>query len=277
MIEVYLLGILITIIKMMNSTKIIYQPGVFYFSGLVLISLGVSTVIDRKLFWSSIEKEATTEHCQKEQRQPIKESLALTAAQQGLILCHTCHKLSAIVLEKKACPRCGETLHLRKVASVVRTWALVIISIILFFPANLLPIISVSFLGIPEKSTILDGIIYFFQHDSIVIGLIILTASILVPVFKITGLIILLLATRPTANRFLREKTRMYRFIAFIGRWSMLDIFVIALLTALADYGFFTSIEAAPAATYFCIVVACTMLAAISFDPRYIWDKGRTK
>lgn len=131
---------------------------------------------------------------------------------------------------------------------------------------------QIDFLGIPDRSTILDGIIHFFQNGSYFIGLIIFTASVLVPVFKIVGLSILLLARRPCNPALLRQKAKMYRFIAFIGRWSMLDIFVIALLTVLVDYGFFTSIHAAPAATYFCIVVAATMFAAITYDPRIMWD-----
>lgn len=128
-------------------------------------------------------------------------------------------------------------------------------------------------MGVPDRSTIIDGIIYFFQHDASIIGLIIFTASVLVPVFKIVGIAILLLSNRICDVSLLRQKARMFRFISFIGRWSMLDIFVIALLTVLVDFGFFTSIHVAPAATYFCIVVASTMFAVITFDPRIIWDK----
>jgi paraquat-inducible protein A len=120
----------------------------------------------------------------------------------------------------------------------------------------------------------MDGIIYFFEHGSYGIGLIIFTASVLVPLFKIVGMGILLFATRAAAATRLRQKTKMYRFISFIGRWSMLDIFVIALLTAIVDFGFFTTINAAPAATYFCMVVISTMLAAIVFDPRIMWDRS---
>jgi paraquat-inducible protein A len=131
----------------------------------------------------------------------------------------------------------------------------------------------VDFLGIPDRSTIMDGIIYFFQHGSYLIGLIIFIASILVPVFKIVGLIILLRSNHLCDLKLLRQKAKMFRFITFIGRWSMLDIFVIALLSVVVDFGFFTSIHVAPAATYFCIVVACTMFAVITFDPRIVWDK----
>jgi paraquat-inducible protein A len=132
---------------------------------------------------------------------------------------------------------------------------------------------QVDFLGVPASSTILDGIIYFFQEGSLFIGLIILVASVLVPLFKIVGLAILLLSRRPCGIFLLQQKARMFRIIAFIGRWSMLDIFVIALLAALVDFGFFTTINVAPAATYFAVVVTLTMLAALTFDPRLMWDR----
>ena len=128
------------------------------------------------------------------------------------------------------------------------------------------------FLGIPSNSTILDGIIIFFQEGSYFIALIILTASILIPIFKIVGLTIILLTIKFKRVKYLRQKTSMYRFIEFIGRWSMLDIFVIALLGFFINFGFLSSIETAPAATYFCLVVVTTMLAAITIDPRLMWD-----
>lgn len=285
MVEVYLLGIMITIFKMHGSSDIVYHSGVFCFSILVLITLAISTVIDRDLFWQCIDSQRSSVQPAGEQLEQGAKDDQLenldgnmeTAVEQGLISCHTCHLLSSQDLENSACPRCGEKLHQRKVMSISRTWALVITSAIFLVPANVLPIMKVDFLGIPDSSTILDGIIYFFQDGDYLIGLLIFTASVLVPVYKIIGLLILLLSRTPCRNEVLQKKTKMYRFIAFIGRWSMLDIFVIALLTTLVDFGFFTSIHTAPAATYFCIVVASTMFAAITFDPRIMWDKCSVK
>ncbi len=131
---------------------------------------------------------------------------------------------------------------------------------------------KVDYLGSQEYSTILDGIIYFFKEGSYGIGIVILTASVLVPVFKIAGIIMILMSIHYRWETWLKHKTIMFRFIEFIGRWSMLDIFVIALLTVLVNFGFFSTISAASAATYFCGVVISTMLAAITFDTRLIWD-----
>lgn len=273
MVEVYLLGIMITIIKMVDASEISYHAGIFCFTGLVLITLAISTVIDKHLFWQLIETRGEPETYNVSKKMTKKVIRGETGAERSLILCHLCHKLLPARLEGGDCPRCGETLHFRLPGAISRTWALVLTSAILLAPANMLPIMRVDFLGIPDRSTIMDGIIYFFQSGSYGIGLVIFTASILVPVFKIVGLLILLLSRRPCGARLLRQKAKMYRYIAFIGRWSMLDIFVIALLTVLVDFGIFTSIHAAPAATYFCLVVASTMLAAITYDPRLMWDR----
>lgn len=266
MIEVYLLGIVITIIKMKSDADIGFEPGFFFFSILVVITIAMGSVVDKRLFWKKIEY--LSGRVTPPPAMPIRKTY--NAKEAGYKLCTTCKKL--VDLRTEICPRCGEKIWPRKPRAISRTWALLTTSIILFFPANMLPIMQVNFLGIPDKSTILDGIIYFFVDGAYGIGIIILTASILVPIFKVLGLGIILMSIHLKKGQFLREKARMFRFIEFIGRWSMLDIFVIALLTVMVDFGFFTSIEVAPAATYFCLVVVSTMLAAITFDPRLLWD-----
>ncbi|NPA24389.1 MAG: paraquat-inducible membrane protein A [Deltaproteobacteria bacterium] len=196
-----------------------------------------------------------------------------TAREADLGLCHDCHKLMPMEGRHEVdCPRCGARIHLRKPGSISRTWALVLTALILSFPANFLPIMEVNFLGTPDASTIMDGIIYFFKEGSYGIGAIILTASILVPCFKIIGLILILLSIQFHWKSWLRHKTILFRIIEFIGRWSMLDIFVIALLQVLVNFGYITSISAAPASTYFTGVVLSTMFAAITFDSRLLWD-----
>jgi paraquat-inducible protein A len=273
MVEVYLLGIMVSIIKMAHTAEILYHMGFFCFIGLVLLTITIATIIDHEVFWQTIETKEKKRQYEPFAGHRLQKGVEISAARYGLILCHICHKLSPSANEGKGCPRCAETLHIRKPFSISRTWALVITSAIFLAPANFLPIMRVDFLGIPDRSTIMDGIIYFFQQGSYLIGLIIFVASVLVPVFKIVGLIILLRSNHLCDLKLLRQKAKMFRFITFIGRWSMLDIFVIALLSVVVNFGFFTSIHVAPAATYFCIVVACTMFAVITFDPRIVWDK----
>ena len=201
-------------------------------------------------------------------------SSAVTARDAGLALCHDCRKLIPMPqgTRHNSCPRCGASLHFRKPESLNRTWALVITALILTFPANILPIMNVNFLGGSEASTIMDGIIYFFQEGSYGIGLVILTASILVPCFKIVGLILILLSIHFRWKSWLHHKALLFRIIEFIGRWSMLDIFVISLLQVLVNFTNISSISADSAAPYFAGVVLSTMFAAITFDPRLLWD-----
>lgn len=274
MTEVYLLGILVTLIKVHDMASIEYGVGFFSFIGLVVLSIAASSSIDRDLFWRRLGSDPdTTAHKAPTTGEVVEPGT--TARQMGLLRCHDCGLL--ITDDERdgddtICPRCDGVVHIRKKNTVSRTWALVLTSLIFIIPANVLPIMQVNFLGIPDRSTILDGIIYFFKEGSYGIGLIIFLASILVPVFKIVGLMIILLTIRLKRDRYLKQKAKMFRFIEFIGRWSMLDIFVIALLTVLVDFGLFSSVHTAPGATFFCIVVVCTMMAAIVFDPRTMWD-----
>lgn len=277
MVEVFLLGIMITIIKMHSTTDIYFNIGFYCFVGLVVITMGSSLTVCKESYWMLIESKG--EHWLQQYLPRMRSSSAFayqTAASNDLMLCRDCGKLTKAAEANSAmkpwCRRCGASLHFRKPASLSRTWALILCAALLMFPANLLPIMRVDFLGIPSNSTILDGIKLFFQDGSYIIALIILTASILIPIFKIIGLTIVLLTIQFKRKKFLRQKTAMYRFIEFIGRWSMLDIFVIALLGFFINFGFLTSIKTAPAATYFCLVVITTMFATLTFDPRIMWD-----
>jgi paraquat-inducible protein A len=265
MTDIYLIAVFITIIKMCHSAEIIYNTGFYCLIGLVLATIASQSVMDRRLFWSMLDPDELPELPATPQ--------GMTGAEAGLCLCHTCEMVVPINTDQKqSCPRCGGNLHVRKKDSLDRTWALVITALLFTLPANLLPIMEVEYFGTPERSTIMDGIIYFFQEGSYGIGAIILTASILVPLFKVIGLLLLLLTIHYRWSAGLRHKAIMFRCIEFIGRWSILDIFVIALLCTLVRFGFLSTINAAPAAFYFTGVVLSTMLAAISFDPRLLWD-----
>ena len=278
MVEVYLLGIMVTVIKMYQTTDISYGLGFYCFIALVLATMGTTEVLDKKLFWALIENHGqhVTPNTEDTDEISVCSSRMMTAKEAGLIACHTCHRLTMIpesgIDSSIRCPLCRARLHSRKPDSIARTWALMLTAGLFFIPANFLPIMRVDYLGRPDTSTIIDGILHFFRDGSYAVGLIILSASILVPLFKISGLLIILVTIRLKRGIFLQQQAKMFRFIEFIGRWSMLDIFVIAILSVLVHFGFFSSIQAAPAATYFCMVVISTMLAAQTFDPRLLWD-----
>ncbi len=194
----------------------------------------------------------------------------VTARRASLVACHACGRLSP--LHEVHCPRCGGHLYLRKPDSVQRTWALLIGGVILYLPANLLPVMRVVSMGQEQSDTIISGVVYFVRTGSWHLALIIFIASVLVPVLKLTILSSLLLSVRRRSKRRPVTRTRLYRITEFIGRWSMVDIFVVTLMVAMVELGNVATIEPGPGAFAFALVVITTMLAAHSFDPRLIWD-----
>jgi paraquat-inducible protein A len=170
------------------------------------------------------------------------------------------------------CPRCGARLHIRKKNSISRTWALILTAMMFYLPANILPITHLSQLGVVQSDTIISGVIYFFETGMWPIALIILIASIFIPLLKLIILIFLLISVQRQSTWRPRDRTRLYRITEVVGRWSMVDIYVVTILVALIKLGAVADIDAGPAALFFSAVVVITMLAAMSFDPRLIWD-----
>jgi len=198
----------------------------------------------------------------------------ITAADAGLLSCHSCSLLSKGSGQhaELQCPRCGSALHKRKPNSLARTWALVIAAFICYIPANLLPMTVVTSLGAVQSDTIMSGVIYFMQHGEWPIGLVILLASIVVPLTKLFILIYLLISVQRKSQWRPVERTRLYRITEAIGRWSMTDIYVVTILVALVRLGNLATIEAGVGAIFFGAVVVLTIIAALTFDPREIWD-----
>jgi paraquat-inducible protein A len=200
----------------------------------------------------------------------------VSAKSLGLVSCHDCHLLSRWPKPQRGqsafCPRCGATLHQRKLNSLAHTWALVIAAMIFYVPANVLPMTVTSTLGAAQADTIMSGVIYFIHSGSWEIALVIFVASIFVPFMKFMILIYLLLSIKFKSIKRPKDRTRLYQLTEAIGRWSMLDVYVVTILIALVKLGILVDIEAGPAVIYFAAVVVVTMLAAESFDPRLIWD-----
>ena len=199
----------------------------------------------------------------------------LTALAQGFIRCHDCGCLSKQADQNGLCPLCGARLHPRLAHSKQRTAALLLSSFSLYIPANIFPIMTVTRLGVVESHTIIGGIIALIHGDMVPIAMLVLVASILVPMLKLLGLGLLLLNVHYRWQAHAKKWTILYRVIAFVGRWSMLDIFMISILVALVDMGGVSQVIAGPAATSFAAVVVLTMFAAKNFDPRLIWDNQR--
>ena len=194
-----------------------------------------------------------------------------TAAAAGLACCHVCFKLAPESLHR--CPRCGAPLHLRKPDSVQRTMGLVLTAALLYIPANVLPIMTTEQLGRPTDSTILGGVVILIHHGDFPIAAVIFIASVMVPLSKLFALSWLCWSVSRRDATSPHQRTRLYRMTELVGKWSMTDVFVVAILVALIQLGGLLSIKAGTAAIAFGGVVIVTMIAAESFDPRLIWDR----
>jgi len=200
-------------------------------------------------------------------------AVPLTARRFGLLPCHDCGLLSRPGGSHEVfCPRCGDRLHQRKPDSIRRTWALLIAAAILYIPANVLPIMITNSLFGDEVDTIMSGVVYLWTSGSWPLALIVFIASITVPGMKLIALTFLLLSVHFRWRWQPVQRTKLYRVVEIAGRWSMLDIFVSTMLVALVHLQGLATIIAGPAAIAFGAVVVLTMLAAMSFDPRLIWD-----
>lgn len=197
-----------------------------------------------------------------------------TASRFGLLACRVCRRVSRAPLPGRDahCPRCGAALHARKPASLARTWAFLSAAMILYVPANLLPIMDTSSLFGTQRDTILSGVAYLWTSGSLGLAALVFFASVMVPLLKMIALAVLAGSVQIHSVKHRRSRTRLYRMIEFLGRWSMLDIYVVTILVALVQVGTLASIHVGPGAAAFGAVVVLTMFAAASFDPRLIWD-----
>ena len=260
MMDVFMLAILVSAVKLADLATLI--PGVALLSFMVLIFVlaGAQAAIDTGRIWAMV---------------PLPRTHAAGTLHTEPLDCVVCHLTVAPPVSanaRVACPRCLAPLHHRKPDSLQRTWALLIAAVILYIPANLLPVMYVSTLGVAEPDTIMSGVLYFLDEGMWYLALVIFTASIFVPFVKIGMLTYLLVSVhRRSVNR-PRQRTRIYRMTEMVGRWSMVDVFVVAILVALVQLGNLSNIDAGWGAVFFAGVVILTMFAAMSFDPRLIWD-----
>jgi paraquat-inducible protein A len=197
---------------------------------------------------------------------------APTTASMRLASCHACNLLSPHPPEGRPCPRCGAAVHRRKPDSLARTWSFLIAAAILYIPANLLPMIITQSVFETSRDTILSGIAYLWIADAKALAILVLAASVAVPLLKMMALTLLLLSVHFRCSWRIRQQTQLYRLLETVGRWSMLDIFVVAMLASLVRAGKLATIVPGPGALAFAAVVVLTMLASLSFDPRLLWD-----
>ena len=195
-----------------------------------------------------------------------------TALQCGLAVCHTCLTLNAVVAS--ACTRCGGPVHARITDSIQRTIAFLIAACVLYIPANVYPIMTTEQFGQPVDSTIIGGVLLLWNMGSYPVALVILIASVFVPIGKIISIALLTWTVSQNHESSKRQRATLYRITELIGKWSMVDVFVVAIMVALIHISGIIVIRPGGAALAFAAMVILTMFSAISFDPRLIWDSA---
>ncbi|QAR34400.1 paraquat-inducible membrane protein A [Geovibrio thiophilus] len=200
----------------------------------------------------------------------------MTDIEMNTALCLSCRQLidaSGAGTEGLRCPVCGSTVHPRRKNSLQKTWALTITALLLYIPANMLPVMSIETFADSSANTILGGVIELFENKMYFIAAVVFVASFIVPLFKLGSIFYLLTALRVKDRLTNSAKTRLFHLIEVIGKWSMLDIYVITIMAGLVNMGFLIQIKGGAGATFFAATVITTMLASKSFDTRLIWDK----
>ena len=279
---VMMLGVLVALIKIAQLATVI--PGIGLYAVLVLIVLltATTTSFDAHAAWQRVTwadggyppaaPASAVEVTPQTPQTPRAPSGS--AARHGLVSCAHCALLCRAAAHDQPgnCPRCGAPLAWRRRQSVQRSWALLIAAAVFYIPANLLPVMITVTPGSSEPDTIMAGVIYLYTSGSWPLALIVLIASVMIPLGKMVALATLLVGVQRGSTRNKRQRMRLYRLVELIGRWSMLDVFVDTFVVALVQLQPLMSVAPGDGVVYFMLVVVFTMLAAQSFDPRLIWD-----
>jgi paraquat-inducible protein A len=262
MTEVFLLGVLVAYAKLLDIATIEIGPSAIAFVALIVTLIAADAAFHPSHVWDHVQLPPRTADTEPDPDE--------------LVGCHACELVCRVPHhddeDKALCSRCGAELHHRKANSIQRSWALSIAAVVLYIPANIYPVMTVISFGRGDPSTILGGCEELLRHGMWPLALLIFFASIMVPVLKLIGLTTLLISVQRGSHSRLRERTALYRVVEAVGRWSMIDIFMLSILVALVRLGSIATVEPGVGAISFAGVVVLTMFAAMSFDPRLIWD-----
>ena len=260
MMEVFLLGVIVAYVKLTDLASVELGIALFAFVGVIILMIAADLALDPRQIWRQLAPQATDQ--------------LLDQRDTGvLVSCHGCDQLCRLAdTDRPSCARCGGDLHKRTPGSIAASWALTIAACILYIPANLLPIMTVIKLGQGAPATILGGVQLLIHAGMWPIAALVFFASVAVPVIKIICLIYLLLSVQLRSTWRPRDRALLYRVVEAVGRWSMVDIFMISILVALVSLGSVATIEPGAGGIAFAAVVVITMIAAMAFDPRLIWD-----
>ncbi|MDO9708667.1 paraquat-inducible protein A [Paracraurococcus lichenis] len=263
MTEVFLLGVFVAYTRLVALAEVEVGPALWALGAVMLAMCAADAAQDGHAVWQALERRGCTAA-----RRPL--------AGPQLIACTGCGLVSRAA-EGARCPRCATRLHRRRPGSVGQAWALVAAAAILYLPANAYPVMTVTYLGRGAPHTILGGAEDLVSAGLWPLALLVFVASIAVPVLKLAGLGLLLVASRRGARGRLRDLMRLYRIVEAVGRWSMIDVFMLATLVALVQAGVLATVTPGLGALAFAAVVVLTMLAAERLDPRLVWDAAERR
>ncbi|MEW5560069.1 membrane integrity-associated transporter subunit PqiA [Enterobacter asburiae] len=262
MAEIFLAGVLVSFVKLMAYGDIGVGSSFLPWCLFCLLQLRAFQCVDRRWLWDDISPEP-------ELQQPFKVGVA--GIRQGLRSCPCCTAI--LPADNPVCPRCETKGFVRRKHSLQWTLALLITSVILYLPANIMPIMITDLLGDKMPSTIIAGVVLLWSEGSYPVAMVIFIASIMVPTLKMIAIGWLCWNANGNGKRDNERMHLLYEVVEFVGRWSMIDVFVIAVLSALVRMGGLMNIYPAMGAVMFALVVVMTMFSAMTFDPRLLWDR----
>jgi len=254
MIEVYLVGGFVAYSRIKVVSTIEIDMGGWCLLAASLLFLLALTQLDARTVWEALPLRAHTRKGEK------------------TIACTVCDLVVTGTEEGRKCPRCANTLYVRKPDALRRTTALVVAGFLLYVPANVIPVLTTVRLGRADENTILSGVLELVENDLWPLAIIVFSASIILPLMKLCGLTWMLLATHLRSPRLLVGRTRFYRMIDVVGRWSNIDVFAVSVLIAALRFGALTEVHAGSGLVAFAAVVIITMVATTAFDTRLMWD-----
>ncbi len=261
MADVFVIAALVSLVKLVGMVEVKLFPSFWTFAAFAFLLLATTLRVNSIQLW---ERQLGT------LQQPRDARPGHTSRSQNLSACHHCGQLQNC--HNTHCIRCHHSLHERAPLSLQRVIALLLTATLFSIPAQSLPIMVTKALGKEDPATIIAGAMLFLKHGDWPIALIIFTASVLIPFGKIMAIAWLCLATRRTSPMNMKTQMRLYRVTEWIGRWSMVDVFVIAIVVAMLQIGQILSVAPGLGGIAFCGMVIFTMLASHQFDPRLIWD-----
>ena len=264
MVEVFLLGAFIAYTRLRDLAVVDVGEAIYALFGTMLTLVALDATMDHDAVWRELEAKGA-----RLDRNATR--IERATGPRRIVGCHICSRVTR-ARDGEACPRCSHIVHHRKKQSVTRVWALLSAATLLYIPANILPVMTVKKLGKGGPTTILNGVQELMAAHLFPLALLVLLASVVVPLMKLFSLAGMLIMTHRKSSRYLHGRTTLFRFVHHVGRWSMIDIFMLTTLVGVVHFGFLSTVLPGMGAVAFCAVVVVTMVATFMFDPRVMWD-----